>query len=183
MSSVFNTLLNPEYIDAICLDMDGVLADLFGQEDWLYKLNSSQASAYYDAAPLVDTEYLNNLISMFDEYLNIPTYVVSWGSMNADWYFDKQTEKIKKYWLDRFLPAIPKENVFVVPYGTDKSSIVSNFCSYPILFDDTVPNCENWWWDNSVPIESENSNGVLLSTLSDLFDCKKAKCEQWMPAF
>lgn len=174
MFSAFDTLTSPEMIDALCFDMDGVLADLFGQSDWLEKLRTSQASPYFNAPPLVDTEYLDEIIGMFHHWFSVPTYIISWGSMDCDWYFDKQTEKTKRYWLERFLPSIPKENIFVVPYGTDKSTLVHGLASYPILFDDTVSNCENWWWDNSVPIQSDYSNDIIISTLSDLFNCRRA---------
>lgn len=179
MLSAFDTLSNPECIDAICFDMDGVLADLFGQEDWLEKLNTNQAAPYFNAAPLVDTEYLNEIITLFNDWFGVPTYIISWGSKECDWYFDKQTEKTKRYWLDKFLPAIPAENIFVVPYGIDKSTLVQNACTYPVLFDDTVPNCDNWWWDNSVPIVSEHSNDVIISTLSDLFNCLRDACGRY----
>lgn len=171
MASALPDFANPECIDAICFDMDGVLADLFGQPDWCQKLDKSQASPYFAASPLVDTEYLNEIVQIFEDYLSIPTFIISWGSKECDWYFDRQVEKVKKYWLSAHLPAIADENIFVVPYGTDKSSIVADYVSYPVLFDDTASNCENWWWENSVIIDPECSAETIFPTLQDLFNC------------
>lgn len=172
MSSAFPTFDSPETIDAICLDMDGVLADLYNYDGWEELITSNRTDPYNSAAPLVDMSYLNGLVVDFWENFGIPTYVVSWSTMRSelnDWFFDVQVAKCKRYWLNRHLPAISDDNIFVVPYGTDKSSLVADLCSNPVLFDDNQQNCHNWWWSNAVRIEPAQSGEIVLGTLEDLY--------------
>lgn len=176
MSSVYSTLFAPENIDAICFDMDGVLADLMGYDTWLEDLENHSTVPYAQAAPLLDTNYLNELLQCLWDTDAVPTYIISWGSKSApDWMYEEKTKRAKIQWLSKFLPVIPDENIFIVPYGTPKSSLVQDFVSNPILFDDTIENIDAWNWNNAVAIDPSYSGDTIIPTLEDILYVKEQK--------
>lgn len=173
MPSMIETLHEPENIDALVFDMDGTIADLFGQENWLEDLRAERGGVYFNAPPLMDMEYLNNVIQLFWDYFHIPTFIVSWGSKEPSFMYDRLAEKNKRNWLMMHLPAIPSEHIFVVRYGTDKASCVPDYCNNAVLFDDSEENIVNWGFTNAVHVDTDYAADIVLNTLADLFNVKR----------
>lgn len=143
MISALSKLSDPARIDAICLDMDGVLADLYSVPDWRNKLEDQDAAPYDQARPMEDMSRLDSLICDLGR-LGVATYILSWGAIDADPGYEHAVEAAKRRWLARYLPSVASDRIHVMPYGTDKASALARRASWPLLFDDEEGNCKSW---------------------------------------
>ena len=50
-------------VKVICWDMDGTIANLYGVDNWLNKLDTYDPSPYAEAPPMWDMGRLSNLVS------------------------------------------------------------------------------------------------------------------------
>lgn len=122
-------------------DMDGTLCDLYGVEDWLPKLRASDPSPYRDAEPLL-------FLSSFARKLNalrrkgFHIGIISWLSKNSTTEYDKMVTDAKLKWLRTHLRSVEWDEIFILPYGTPKSSVMTD--ADAILFDDEKQNRDEW---------------------------------------
>lgn len=125
----------------ICFDMDGTLADLYGVPDWLEKLEAENTSPYKEAAPMFKlsglARRLNNL-----QRRGATLTVISWTAKNGSGDYNKRVAETKEKWLKSHLPSVKWDNIIIIPYGTDKGSMVEN--EIAILFDDDRKVREEW---------------------------------------
>lgn len=130
----------------IYFDMDGTIANLYSVENWLPKLRAYDPSPYIEAAPLLRlsalARKLNNL-----KRKGYKIGVLSWLSKDPDPTYGAKVTAAKYYWLAKHLPSVNFDEIRIVPYGTPKSSLVSEI---GILFDDEEPNRKEW----------ENAGGI-----------------------
>ena len=126
---------------AIYFDMDGTIADLYGQEDWLERLIAKDETPYANATVLVNmsllARYLNKL-----KAIGYTVGVVSWLAKGSTKDYDKKVIKAKTEWLARHLKSVEFDEINIVAYGTPKSTVVS--ITNGILFDDEEPNRKEW---------------------------------------
>jgi hypothetical protein len=121
--------------------MDGTLCDLYGVEDWLSKLRASDPSPYRDAEPLL-------FLSSFARKLNalrrkgFHIGIISWLSKNSTAEYDEMVTAAKMEWLRTHLRSVEWDEIFILPYGTPKSSVVTD--ADAILFDDEKQNRDEW---------------------------------------
>lgn len=125
----------------IYLDMDGTIANLYGDPNWLAKLEASDASVYANARPLVHfstlARYLNRLQA---RGYNIG--IISWLSKSGTDKFNAEVAEVKRDWLAKHLPSVKWDEIHIVPYGVPKSTCAT--CSNAILFDDEQRNLNEW---------------------------------------
>lgn len=125
----------------IYLDMDGTIADLYGDPNWLAKLEASDASVYANARPLVHfstlARYLNRL-----QACGCRIGIISWLSKSGTEQFNNEVAKVKRNWLAKHLPSVQWDEVHIVPYGVPKSSFSAR--EDDILFDDELKNLLEW---------------------------------------
>lgn len=125
-------------IKAINFDMDGTLVDFYGVENWLEYLLNDDAYPYAVAKPLMNmsilARYLNRL-----QCKGYEINIISWLSKNSTENFDKIVTETKKNWLKKHLPSVKWNNIKIVSYGIDKSTLGKG-----ILFDDEEPNRKMW---------------------------------------
>jgi len=123
---------------AINFDMDGTLADFYGVENWLFYLKNSDTYPYDIAKPLVNmsilARYLNKL-----QRKGYKINIISWLSKNSTAEFDKKVTESKKKWLKMHLSSVHWDEITIVPYGVNKSTLGNG-----ILFDDEARNREMW---------------------------------------
>ena len=123
---------------AIFFDMDGTIADLYGVDGWLDDLRAERVRPYAEAKPLVNlsrlARRLNQLIA--DGY---SVNIISWTSRGGSAEYNKAVAATKLEWLARHMPSVKWDNVFIIPYGTPKST-----CGHGVLFDDEKPNRDEW---------------------------------------
>lgn len=123
---------------AIFFDMDGTIADLYGVDGWLDDLRAERVRPYTEAKPLVNlsrlARRLNQLIA--DGY---SVNIISWTSRGGSSKYNKAVAAAKLEWLNKHLPSVKWDNVFIVAYGTPKSNYGRG-----VLFDDEKPNRDEW---------------------------------------
>ena len=126
---------------AIYFDMDGTIANLYGQEDWLDRLIAKDETPYANATALVNmsllARYLNKLRA-----IGYTIGVVSWLAKGSTKDYDSKVIKAKIDWLARHLKSVEFDEVYITTYGTPKSSVVRY--EEGILFDDEEPNRKEW---------------------------------------
>lgn len=126
---------------AIYFDMDGTIADLYGQNSWLEQLRLRSCEPYAGAAPLVRLQLLTRLLNELQRdgwHIGI----VSWLSKNSTKEYDFAVTETKKKWLSKHLKSVKWNEIKIVPYGTPKEKIVDK--PKGILFDDEERNRTNW---------------------------------------
>ena len=130
-------------MNAIYFDMDGTIANLYGNPNWLDMLRSFDPTPYATAAPLVNMNSLaRKLNALRREGWHIG--IVSWLSKETTPEYDEAVTKAKREWLDKHLHSVRWDTIKVVEYGTNKY----NACGGGILFDDEEGN-RNAWQDKA----------------------------------
>ena len=125
----------------IYFDMDGTIANLYGVENWLAKLQNKDASPYADAIPLVRLATLARLLNTLQRKGH-EIGIVSWLAKNSTEEYDKEVTNAKMKWLKTHLKSVHFDEIHIVEYGTPKHEIVKD--KNGILFDDEEPNRKNW---------------------------------------
>ena len=122
-------------------DMDGTIANLYGVEGWLPKLEALDPTPYIDAEPLVRMASLARLLNALQQRGD-HIAIVSWLSRNGTPEYDEAVALAKVQWLQAHLPSVHFDEIKIVKYGTPKSEAVD----YPegILYDDEAPNRNEW---------------------------------------
>ena len=119
--------------EAIYLDMDGTIADLYGVPDWLtYLIDHEDEYPYQVANPMVDMMLLDDLIRIIQS-MGIKVGVISWASKGASDEYKKAVANAKREWLSKYLPSI--NEVHIVAYGSPKANH-AKVKSNAVLIDD-----------------------------------------------
>lgn len=125
----------------INFDMDGTIADLYSEDNWLEKLVAEDTSPYVNAKPLLRLNLLARRLNLLQaQGYNIA--IISWLSKNASENYNMAVTQAKIEWLARHMPSVEWDKITIVPYGTPKQT----FCNTPldILFDDEESNRKSW---------------------------------------
>lgn len=126
---------------AIYFDMDGTLANLYGVNNWLTKLQNEDATPYTDATPLVKLNVLARLLNRLQAN-GYTIGIVSWLAKNGTVEYNTKVINAKMEWLTVHLASVKFDEIIITEYGTPKEMVV-NFPN-GILFDDEIANRENW---------------------------------------
>lgn len=122
----------------IWFDMDGTIANLYNEPQWLDKLQAYDPSPYINAKPLVNmsllARYLNKLQKQGYEIC-----IVSWLSKEPTPEYDRLVTEAKKAWLKRHLASVHFDIIDIIAYGTPKGEGREG-----ILFDDEERNRLQW---------------------------------------
>ena len=125
----------------IYFDMDGTIANLYGVENWLPKLQNEDASPYTDAKPLVRLSTLARLLNKAQRNGH-KIGIVSWLAKNSTENYDEKVTNAKIEWLNTHLKSVQFDEIRIGKYGTPKSTMVDD--KNGILFDDEEPNRIEW---------------------------------------
>ena len=125
----------------IYFDMDGTIANLYGVENWLPKLQNEDASPYTDAKPLVRLATLARLLNKLQRNGH-KIGIVSWLAKNSTENYDEKVTNAKIEWLNTHLKSVQFDEIRIGKYGTPKSTMVDD--KNGILFDDEEPNRIEW---------------------------------------
>lgn len=128
-------------MNAIYLDMDGTIADLYAVPDWLKMLMAENPAPYIQAEPLVRLSALARHLNRLQRNGYI-IGIISWGSKHATPEYDEAVAKAKNFWLNKHLPSVKFDEIHIVPYGTPKSTVAKEKNGY--LFDDEENNRAEW---------------------------------------
>ena len=114
----------------VYLDMDGTIADLYGQEGWLYGLEHEQKGLFINCKPLT-TEAVVRAYFPATEY---DVRICSMTPKDASIEYCNIVIAEKNAWLDEHFPSIT-HRVFM-KYGHNKNL---RGCEHHILIDDSEP--------------------------------------------
>ena len=125
----------------INFDMDGTIADLYADPNWLPKLVAHDPTPYATAKPLLRFATLARRLNTLQRK-GYQIAVITWLAKGATAEYDERVTATKLAWLAKHLPTVHWDRITVVPYGTPKQ----NYCETPfdVLFDDEKQNRENW---------------------------------------
>ena len=125
----------------INFDMDGTIADLYANPNWLPLLRAFDPTPYATAKPLLRLNVLARKLNELQKQ-GYELAVISWLSKESNPAYDEAVTATKMAWLAEHLPSVKWDRITIVPYGTPKE----NYCNNPldILFDDEERNRNNW---------------------------------------
>ena len=128
-------------VKMICFDMDGTIADLYANPNWLPLLRAFDPTPYATAKPLLRLNVLARKLNELQK-AGYELAIISWLSKESNTEYDEAVTATKMAWLAEHLPSVKWDRITIVPYGTPKQ----NFCNNPldILFDDEERNRNNW---------------------------------------
>lgn len=123
---------------SIWFDMDGTLADLYGVENWLPKLEASDPSPYEEAKPLLRMATLARLLNKLIR-AGWSVGIISWTSKNGSSAYNRAVASAKLKWLKTHLKSVSFTTIDIIDYGICKKDGREG-----ILFDDEVRNRTEW---------------------------------------
>lgn len=122
----------------IWFDMDGTIADLYGDKDWLTKLRAFNPEPYANARPLVRMQSLARALNRLQKE-GYEIGIISWLSKTTTAEYSVQVAEAKRKWLNRHLASVRFDHIDIVEYGTPKQNGRNG-----ILFDDEEKNRKAW---------------------------------------
>ena len=136
----------------INFDMDGTIANLYGENGWLEDIINEKVNPYVNAKPMVNMNALARVLNRLIRN-GYEVNIISWTAKNGTEEYNKRIEEAKKAWIAKHLSSVNFNNVYVIPYGTPKENY-----GYDILFDDEKPNRDNW---NGTAYDEKNIIEIL----------------------
>lgn len=121
-------------------DMDGTLCDFYGVDGWLDHLKRFSPTPYEIAKPLINLSLFARLVHRIQKQGD-RVIIISWLSKTSNTAFDQKVTKAKFEWLAKHLPSVLFDEIYILPHGTPKSSVITNEA---ILFDDEEANLKEW---------------------------------------
>lgn len=125
----------------IWLDMDGTIADLYNVPNWLSYLEAEDAYPYKKAGVMHNMSLLARLMNRAQKS-GYELGIISWLSKTSTPYYDTQVTSAKLQWLAYHLPSVHFNKIYIVAYGTPKSTFMQT--SNDILIDDEERNRKEW---------------------------------------
>lgn len=99
----------------VYLDMDGTIADLYGQRDWLKALRTEQTGLFLACEPFLAQEELLQYFPVEEYELRI----CSMTPKDASCEYCQQVIQEKNDWLDKYFPVITHR--VYMKYGHNKN--------------------------------------------------------------
>lgn len=125
----------------IYFDMDGTIADLYGQENWLRSLIDEETKPYRQARPLVDMREFGRELRRL-QAKGYAIGIISWLSKSGTREYNERVRRTKEMWLERHLGSVRFDEIHIVNYGTPKYTLST--VENAILFDDEERNRKDW---------------------------------------
>lgn len=119
----------------VYLDMDGTIADLYGQPDWLGAIRSEASGLFLRARPLISEKVLLEKFPK-EKYEIVILSMTPKGASSE--YCEKVIEE-KNVWVDKYFPSLTKR--IYKKYGHNKNLRNS---TNAILIDDNEIIRNNW---------------------------------------
>ena len=125
----------------IYFDMDGTVADFYGQTDWLERLRNEQAGAFIACKPLFNRARFGAVVSRLLA-IGVQFGVITWLPMDASPEYEEICTAEKKEWCATYLPFISEFTA--QSYGVPKQKAIKKHASTEILIDDNMEVCKRW---------------------------------------
>jgi len=144
----------------IYFDMDGTIADLYGQENWLDRLIAEEPELYLNAKPLVDLGLLRNKIEQLQEK-GVEVEIITWLAKGTSNNHHTMVTEEKLEWLDN--TGIEFNDIHIVQYGTEKHNVPVSI-ENSILFDDNAEVREDWERNGGIAFDEKS----ILAKLNEM---------------
>lgn len=125
----------------LVLDMDGTLANLYADPEWLEKLRAEDPAPYIEAEAMWDMWELARTL----EEMQINGWrvvIVSWLSKDASPKYAAAIRRAKREWLADW--SVPWDEAHFVRYGSPKNQVIKNLPAGSWLVDDDKKVREHW---------------------------------------
>ena len=148
----------------VIFDMDGTIADLYNEENWLDSLLAEKRGLFRNLKVMHDknklTRTLENLID-----LGFEIEIVTWTPKNVSQNYIEIVAQEKIEWVQEHFPMIKK--VHCLDYGTPKQKANYKKSKLEILVDDNVEVVNTWVTPKRRKAIVANEN--LITNLQSLF--------------
>lgn len=124
----------------LCFDMDGTIANLYANPNWLSQLRKYSPRPYAIAKPMCNMQALARRLNNLQRK-GYRIAIISWLSKEPTEEFDIAVTQAKMEWLKKHLGSVHFDEIHIVSYGTPKSTLINGRA---ILFDDEAPNRMEW---------------------------------------
>ena len=84
----------------IWFDMDGTIANLYGEENWLSDIKAEKTTPYDNAKPMINMEKFAYLCDWLQNF-GVNIGIISWVAKNGKKQYNLAVENAKKEWLSR----------------------------------------------------------------------------------
>jgi len=121
----------------IWFDMDGTIADLYNEKDWLEDIQRKDTRPFENAKVIIKEEILKDLEA--EGYL---LGIITWTPKNATREYCRKVRKAKVEWLKKNYPNINFDTIHCIKYGTNKWYYRDT--KDDILVDDEIQNIKRW---------------------------------------
>ena len=149
----------------LIFDMDGTIADLYGVENWLADLRSSNPRPYVEAKPMYDFDILNEILLTLKK-CGWRIVVTTWLAKGASRDYDRLVREAKLAWLNRY--NFPYDEIHLVKYGTTKANCTRKLGGFQILIDDNEGVRKGWTLGDTI-----NANEDIIRELVQLLQAEK----------
>lgn len=149
----------------IYFDMDGTVADLYGEKNWLNNLRNEREGSFINLRPLVD---MNELAMVCHQLMNLGYSfgVITWLPMGASYEFERVCEEEKRAWVEEFMPWVSE--FYTQSYGVPKQYAPSKRAAEMILVDDNAE--VRAMWNTEVQRSSIDATQDIIKELRKLLD-------------
>lgn len=149
----------------IYFDMDGTVADLYGEKNWLDNLRNEREGSFINLRPLVD---MNELAMVCHQLMNLGYSfgVITWLPMGASYEFERVCEEEKRAWIEEFMPWVSE--FYAQSYGVPKQYAPSKRAAEMILVDDNAE--VRAMWNTEVQRSSIDATQDIIKELRKLLD-------------
>ncbi len=156
----------------VCFDLDGNVADLYNSNRWLEKIRGEEPNVFtslpYMQGIQDNENYFNAYIKELQK-IGCNLMIITWLPMNASIEAQQMYTKEKLEWIEQYMPYIPKNNIYILPYGVDKHSCFKRG-KLNILLDDDIENCKKWNYFSSdnVEFKAYQTNDNIVEKLKEI---------------
>lgn len=149
----------------IYFDMDGTVADLYGEKNWLDNLRKEVCGSFINLRPLVD---MTELAMVCHQLMNLGYSfgVITWLPMDASYEFERVCEEEKRAWVEEFMPWVSE--FYAQSYGVPKQYAPSKRAAEMILVDDNAE--VRAMWNTEVQRSSIDATQDIIKELRKLLD-------------
>ena len=149
----------------IYFDMDGTVADLYGEKNWLDNLRKEVCGSFINLRPLVD---MNELAMVCHQLMNLGYSfgVITWLPMGASYEFERVCEEEKRAWVEEFMPWVSE--FYAQSYGVPKQYAPSKRAAEMILVDDNAE--VRAMWNTEAQRSSIDATQDIIKELRKLLD-------------
>ena len=151
----------------ICFDMDGTIADLYADENWLPMLRAYDPTPYAVAEPMWDMVELASLLAQCQS-IGIEIRIITWLSKESTPEYDRAVREAKREWLEA--QDFPFDHFHGVQYGATKADSIRRYLAEDetaILFDDNAKVRNGWHMGEAIDPTTTDILEVLRNLVAE----------------